>query len=141
MQYGRLIDSALQSRSERYMAEFLQNLRDVSVASRINRAIGDKMIMNAAFLAKRNEEQQLIAASRTSRRSSTRLTFKILGAVAFLQLGEHAAEARTRPGSTRQVRSGKSKVTLHFPLAPSDLMITSFIEWVLKPSPRLPKPR
>src|SRR5688572_22674750 len=48
MQYGRLIDAALQQRSERYVAEFLQRLRDVSVASRVNRAIGDKMIMNAA---------------------------------------------------------------------------------------------
>src|SRR3954469_6575952 len=28
MQYGRLIDSALQARSERYVAEFLQRLRD-----------------------------------------------------------------------------------------------------------------
>src|SRR5579871_6353368 len=47
MQYGRLIDGALQTRSERYVAEFLSRLRDVSVASRVNRAIGDKMIMNA----------------------------------------------------------------------------------------------
>ena len=31
MQYGRLIDSALQSRSERYVAEILEQLRDVSV--------------------------------------------------------------------------------------------------------------
>src|SRR5262252_4928608 len=30
MQYGRLIDSALQSRSERYVADILDNLRDVS---------------------------------------------------------------------------------------------------------------
>jgi hypothetical protein len=55
MQYGRLIDGALQQRSERYVAEFLQRLRDVSVASRVNRAIGDKMIMNAAFLVDREK--------------------------------------------------------------------------------------
>ena len=36
MQYGRLIDSALQSRSERYVADILEQLREVSVASRIN---------------------------------------------------------------------------------------------------------
>src|SRR5687768_8637987 len=35
MQYGRLIDAALQQRSERYVTEFLQRLRDVSVASRV----------------------------------------------------------------------------------------------------------
>src|SRR5205823_14628141 len=42
MQYGRLIDSALQSRSERYVADILEQLRKVSVASRLNKPIGDK---------------------------------------------------------------------------------------------------
>ena len=55
MQYGRLIDSALQSRSERYVAEILEQLREVSVASRINKPIGDKMIMNGAFLISRDQ--------------------------------------------------------------------------------------
>src|SRR5439155_10041998 len=50
MQYGRLLESALQARSERYVNEILSQLRDVSVASRTNKPIGDKMIMNAAFL-------------------------------------------------------------------------------------------
>src|SRR5206468_9788297 len=57
MQYGRLVDASLQSRSERYVANILDELRDVSVASRINKPIGDKMIMNAAFLISRNQEQ------------------------------------------------------------------------------------
>jgi len=35
--------------SERYVAEILDQLRDVSVASRINKPIGDKMIMNPRF--------------------------------------------------------------------------------------------
>src|SRR5512138_2206666 len=56
MQYGRLVDAALQSRSERYVSEILDELRDVSVASRINKPIGDKMIMNAAFLISRDRE-------------------------------------------------------------------------------------
>jgi hypothetical protein len=56
MQYGRLVDAALQSRSERYVAAILDELRDVSVASRINKPIGDKMIMNAAFLISRDRE-------------------------------------------------------------------------------------
>src|SRR5215470_14339103 len=50
MQYGRLIDAALQARSERYVSEVFRALRDVSVASRSNKPIGDRMIMNAAFL-------------------------------------------------------------------------------------------
>ena len=58
MQYGRLVDAALQSRSERYVADILDELRDVSVASRINKPIGDKMIMNAAFLISRDQERR-----------------------------------------------------------------------------------
>ncbi|HEV8672920.1 MAG TPA: GvpL/GvpF family gas vesicle protein [Methylomirabilota bacterium] len=56
MQYGRLIDGALQARSEQYVAEIFDRLRDVSVASRANKPIGDKMIMNAAFLVSRDKE-------------------------------------------------------------------------------------
>src|ERR1700761_7312824 len=57
MQYGRLIDAALQSRTERYVAEIFGALRDVSVAPRSNKPIGDRMIMNAAFLVSREMEQ------------------------------------------------------------------------------------
>src|SRR5207248_3233188 len=56
MQYGRLVDAALQARSERYVAEIFATLRNVSVASRSNKPIGDKMIMNAAFLVSRDQE-------------------------------------------------------------------------------------
>jgi len=56
MQYGRLIDAALQARAEQYVAEIFEHLRDVSVASRANKPIGDKMIMNAAFLVARERE-------------------------------------------------------------------------------------
>jgi hypothetical protein len=79
MQYGRLIDTALQQRSERYVAEFLQRLRDVSVASRINRAIGDKMIMNAAFLVQRDQEQQFDRRIKEIASQFDRLTFKYTG--------------------------------------------------------------
>src|SRR6266478_5188133 len=44
MQYGRLLDAALQARSERYLNEIVDQLRDVSVAYRANKPIGDKMI-------------------------------------------------------------------------------------------------
>jgi gas vesicle protein GvpL/GvpF len=56
MQYGRLVDSLLQERSERLVAEIFQALSDVSVASRANKPIGDKMILNAAFLVPRDRE-------------------------------------------------------------------------------------
>src|SRR6195256_6068458 len=56
MQYGRLVDAALQSLSEKSVAEIFESLRDVAVASRAKKPIGDKMIMNAAFLVARNKE-------------------------------------------------------------------------------------
>ncbi len=79
MQYGRLIDGALQQRSERYVAEFLQRLRDVSVASRVNRAIGDKMIMNAAFLVQRDQEQAFDRRIKEIASAFDKLTFKYTG--------------------------------------------------------------
>jgi hypothetical protein len=79
MQYGRLIDSALQSRSERYVAEILDQLRDVSVASRINKPIGDKMIMNAAFLIARDQESAFDARVKQIATRFDRLTFKYTG--------------------------------------------------------------
>jgi len=79
MQYGRMIDNALQQRSERYVAEFLQRLRDVSVASRVNRAIGDKMIMNAAFLVQRDQEQAFDRRIKEIASQYDKLTFKYTG--------------------------------------------------------------
>jgi hypothetical protein len=79
MQYGRLVDAALQARSERYVADILDLLRDVSVASRINKPIGDKMIMNAAFLLSRDEEAAFDAKVKTIASKLDRLTFKYTG--------------------------------------------------------------
>jgi hypothetical protein len=79
MQYGRLIDSALQSRSERYVADVLEQLRDVSVASRINKPIGDKMIMNAAFLIARDQESAFDAKVKQIATRFDKLTFKYTG--------------------------------------------------------------
>jgi hypothetical protein len=79
MQYGRLIDSALQSRSERYVADILEQLREVSVASRINKPIGDKMIMNAAFLISRDQETAFDAKVKSIAGRFDKLTFKYTG--------------------------------------------------------------
>jgi hypothetical protein len=79
MQYGRLIDAALQARSERYVAEILDQLREVSVASRINKPIGDKMIMNAAFLISRDQETAFDAKVKSIATRFDKLTFKYTG--------------------------------------------------------------
>jgi hypothetical protein len=79
MQYGRLVDTALQSRSERYVAAILEELRDVSVASRINKPIGDKMIMNAAFLISRDRESAFDTRVKSIAGRFDKLTFKYTG--------------------------------------------------------------
>ncbi|MBX5484079.1 MAG: GvpL/GvpF family gas vesicle protein [Myxococcaceae bacterium] len=79
MQYGRMVDAALQARSERYVAEIFQALRDVSVASRTNKPIGDKMILNAAFLVARQKEQAFDAKVKEIGARLDKLTFKYTG--------------------------------------------------------------
>jgi hypothetical protein len=79
MQYGRLIDAALQARSERYVAEIFEALRNVSVASRSNKPIGDRMIMNAAFLVARNMEQAFDGRVKDIGERYSKLTFKFTG--------------------------------------------------------------
>ena len=79
MQYGRLIDAALQARSERYVAEIFEALRDVSVASRSNKPIGDRMIMNAAFLVTRDAEQAFDGRVKDIGLRYDKLTFKYTG--------------------------------------------------------------
>jgi hypothetical protein len=79
MQYGRLLEAALQTRSERYANEILAQLRDVSVASRTNKPIGDKMIMNAAFLVSRDQEAAFDARVKELGARYDRLTFRYTG--------------------------------------------------------------
>lgn len=79
MQYGRLIDAALQARSERYVAEIFDALRNVSVASRSNKPIGDRMIMNAAFLVAREAEHAFDARVKDIGSRYEKLTFKYTG--------------------------------------------------------------
>src|SRR5687767_14165711 len=79
MQYGRLIDAALQSKSERYVSEIFDRLRDVSVAARANKPIGDRMILNAAFLVMRDTEDEFDARVKELGASHDKLTFKYTG--------------------------------------------------------------
>jgi gas vesicle protein GvpL/GvpF len=79
MQYGRLVDAALQAHSEKYVAEIFEALRDVAVASRANKPIGDKMIMNAAFLVARDREQAFDQRVKEIGARFDKLTFKYTG--------------------------------------------------------------
>ena len=79
MQYGRLVDAALQAHSEKYVADVFEALRDVAVASRANKPIGDKMIMNAAFLVTRDKEQAFDQRVKEIGARFDKLTFKYTG--------------------------------------------------------------
>lgn len=80
MQLGRMIDKALGERSAQYVREIYDALRSVCVASRDNKPIGDKMIMNAAFLIQREHEGDFDAAvNKIARKYGVRLNFKYTG--------------------------------------------------------------
>ncbi|MGH7393916.1 MAG: GvpL/GvpF family gas vesicle protein, partial [Candidatus Rokuibacteriota bacterium] len=79
VQYGRLVDGALQGLSERYVGDIFAQLRDVCVASRANKPIGDKMIMNAAFLVARAQEAAFDTRVKRIGAQYDKLTFKYTG--------------------------------------------------------------
>ncbi|HMG13200.1 MAG TPA: GvpL/GvpF family gas vesicle protein [Gemmatimonadaceae bacterium] len=57
MQLGRLVEAAMEEASNRYVNDIHEQLKDVSVASRSSKVIGDRMILNAAFLVERKDEK------------------------------------------------------------------------------------
>jgi len=80
MQLGRMIDKALAERSAEYVREVYEGLRSICVASRDNKPIGDKMILNAAFLLEREREAEFDAAvNRIAKKFGDRLNFKYTG--------------------------------------------------------------
>ena len=79
MQYGRQVDAALQARSEQYGADIFAQLRDVSVAARANKPIGDKMIMNGAFLVSRDKETAFDAKVKEVGALYEKLNFRYTG--------------------------------------------------------------
>ncbi|HET8646823.1 MAG TPA: GvpL/GvpF family gas vesicle protein, partial [Vicinamibacteria bacterium] len=79
MQYGRLVDAALEGLTERYVTEIFEQLRPVAVASRANKPIGDKMIMNAAFLVTREQEAAFDSKVKEIGARYDKLDFKYTG--------------------------------------------------------------
>src|SRR3954454_1773043 len=80
MQLGRMIDKALAERAAEVVREIYDGLRAVCVASRDNKVIGDKMIMNAAFLIQKDKESEFDnAVNKVAQKFSDRLNFKYTG--------------------------------------------------------------
>jgi hypothetical protein len=55
MQLGRMVEQALADKSDAYVRDIYEYLREAAIASRSNKPIGEKMIMNAAFLVGRDQ--------------------------------------------------------------------------------------
>jgi hypothetical protein len=80
MQLGRLVEQALADKSDAYVREIYDYLRDAAIASRHNKVIGDKMIMNAAFLVPRDKASFFDEKVREiNARYEGKLTFKETG--------------------------------------------------------------
>ncbi|MFL5610681.1 MAG: GvpL/GvpF family gas vesicle protein [Gemmatimonadaceae bacterium] len=80
MQLGRLVEAAMEEASNRYVTDIHEQLRDVSVASRSNKVIGDRMILNAAFLVERSSEKAFDErVKKISLQYEDLLTFKYTG--------------------------------------------------------------
>jgi hypothetical protein len=80
MQLGRLVEGALEMTGNRFVADIHESLKQVAVASRSNKPIGDRMILNAAFLVDREREREFDErVKEVSRRYEELLTFKYTG--------------------------------------------------------------
>jgi len=79
MQYGRLVDAALQVKSEQYVADTFAALRGASVAARSNKLIGERMILNAAFLVNRRDAREFDRCVKALGARYDKLTYKYTG--------------------------------------------------------------
>ncbi|MGH7482466.1 MAG: GvpL/GvpF family gas vesicle protein [Longimicrobiales bacterium] len=80
MQLGRLIEQGLESTANSYVMDIHESLKPTAVASRSNKPIGDRMIMNAAYLVERQKEHEFDEAVKAlSRKYEELLSFKYTG--------------------------------------------------------------
>jgi hypothetical protein len=80
MQLGRLVEAAMEEASNRYVNHIHEQLKEVSVASRSSKVIGDRMILNAAFLVERKDEKSFDEKVKAvSLQYEDLLTFKYTG--------------------------------------------------------------
>jgi hypothetical protein len=80
MQLGRLVEAALEEAGNEYVRDVHEALRPAAVASRSNKPIGDRMILNAAFLVERDREKAFDeTVKEISHRYGELLTFKYTG--------------------------------------------------------------
>ncbi|HEY1297929.1 MAG TPA: GvpL/GvpF family gas vesicle protein [Chloroflexota bacterium] len=80
VQLGRMVEQALAGKSDAYVRDIYEHLRDAAIASRSNKPIGDKMIMNAAFLVDRDRAEIFDQkVQEIAQRFEGRLSFRYTG--------------------------------------------------------------
>lgn len=80
MQLGRLVEQALADKSDAFVRDIYDHLRDAAIASRTSKVIGEKMIMNAAFLVARDKADDFDAkVHEIGKRYEGRLSFRYTG--------------------------------------------------------------
>jgi hypothetical protein len=79
LEYGRLLDSALRSKADGHVLDILKPLSEASVAWRINKPVGNAMIMNAAFLVQRGAEAAFEARVKSLAERFEQLSFRYSG--------------------------------------------------------------
>jgi hypothetical protein len=80
MQLGRMVEHALGDKSDAYVRDIYEYLRDAAIASRSNKPIGDKMIMNAAFLVERDKASVFdTKVTEIAQRYEGKLSFRYTG--------------------------------------------------------------
>lgn len=93
---GEMVQAALVAKKEREGEDLLSGLKRLSVEYRLNRTIGDKMLLNAAFLVDRNREKEFDdLVQRLDLRCRARIKFAYVGPVPpynFVHLALHAEQ-------------------------------------------------
>jgi hypothetical protein len=80
MQLGRLVEAALEDAGNQYVRDIHEALKPAAVASRSNKPIGDRMILNAAYLVDRDLEKNFDDAVKAiSLKYEALLAFKYTG--------------------------------------------------------------
>ena len=80
MQLGRLVEQALADKSDAFVRDIYDHLRDAAIASRTSKVIGEKMIMNAAFLVARDKSDDFDAkVHEIGKRYEGKLSFRYTG--------------------------------------------------------------
>jgi len=79
---GEMVKSALEAKKEKEGKEILSVLKKISVDFRANKAFGDRMVMNAAFLIDKVQEKQFDEEiDKLEARYDGRIKFKYVGPV------------------------------------------------------------